>query len=130
MRDEGKEIRLRYDCLNSLKFYFLLLTFHPSSLILPVSRRHQFSRTQPRPLAHVCCKALTADYIPLHLNEFIPLPDVDVDCRFYSLKTGRIGEMRLLVLMFYGVIRGAAIDVMAVYTNAHLRFLQQVQRLN
>jgi hypothetical protein len=81
--------------------------------------RNQLTRTQFRPFALFEFKALTAHYIPLHLNFLAAGANIDVNRRFDRVKRGPIGQMRLLVLGFDRIVGNAAIDVMTIDANTH-----------
>jgi hypothetical protein len=53
------------------------------------------------------------------------MADVDINGRLNCLKVGEFRKMRLLMLMFYSMVRGTTIDVKAVNTNTHREFLRR-----
>jgi hypothetical protein len=67
-------------------------------------------------------KALATNYVPFHFDVIGLGADVDVDLGFCGGEVGRWGEMGLLMLFFYCMIGGAAIDIFAMDTNAHVDF--------
>lgn len=83
--------------------------------------RDGFSRAQLRPFARFLREALATDNIPLHFDIVLPGPNIDVNGRNLRFKIGIFGDVRLLVLRFYGVIGFAAIDKMTINTNTHSR---------
>jgi hypothetical protein len=65
---------------------------------------------------------LATNYVPFHFDVIGLGADVDVDLGFCGGEVGRWGEMGLLMLFFYCMIGGAAIDIFAMDTNAHMGF--------
>jgi len=45
--------------------------------------------------------------------------NIDVNGGFDGFKGGVIGQMAFLMLGFYGVVGGTAINVMTIHTNTH-----------
>ena len=94
-------------------------TYPSTRLPIHALSRHQLTGPQLRPLTLFCNKAVAADDVKLLFNPVIEHTNVGVDRRIHRLKAGGIGQMRLSVQLFHRVVSGAAIDVVAVYTNAH-----------
>jgi hypothetical protein len=65
---------------------------------------------------------LTANYVPFHFDIIGLGADVDVDLGFCGCEVWGWGEMSLLMLFFYCMIGGAAIDIFAIDTDAHMEF--------
>jgi hypothetical protein len=64
-------------------------------------------------------EAEAAHDIPFHFDDFAILTNVDVNGRFGRLEGGGLGQVGLLVLVLYGIVGAAPIDIMAVDANTH-----------
>jgi hypothetical protein len=80
---------------------------------------NEFTRSQFRPFSGFLFETETANDIPFHLDVITAIADVDINGGFCCLESRCVSQMRLLVLLLDGMIRGAAIDVLAVYANTH-----------
>lgn len=94
------------------------------------SGRNEFARAEARPLALFHHEAVTANHVILKakfvlLNNAIALDphhrrlDIGVNGGVHGFKVGGFGQVGLLVLGFNRVIGDAAVNVKAIYTNAH-----------
>jgi hypothetical protein len=64
-------------------------------------------------------KAEATHNIPFHFDEVVLIANVDIDAGLIWLKVRRFGQVRLLVLMFNGIVGQAPIDIFTINTDTH-----------
>jgi hypothetical protein len=64
-------------------------------------------------------EAEAADDVPFHFDDFAVLADVDINGRLGGLEGGGFRQVGLLVLVLYGIVGAAPIDILAVDANTH-----------
>jgi hypothetical protein len=79
----------------------------------------QLARAKLGPFVFFFRKAKAADHVPFHLDFIALVADVDINAGLGRFEGGGFGEVGLLVLVFDGVVGGAAIDVVAVDADTH-----------
>jgi hypothetical protein len=72
-------------------------------------------------------KAQATHYVPFHFYTVILRTDIDIDAGLGGIEIRAIGEMRLFMLAFYGVISKTPIDILAMNTNAHSQTLKEME---
>ncbi len=87
---------------------------------VPHLSRNQLPRAQFGPFAQFFLEAFAAHHVPFHFNVPALLANVDINGGLHSFKAGELREVGLLVLPFYSVVGGAAVNVVAIYANAHI----------
>jgi tRNA nucleotidyltransferase (CCA-adding enzyme) len=64
-------------------------------------------------------EAEAAHDVPFHFNDFAVLADIDVNGRLGRFEIGGLRQVGLLVLVLYGMVGAAPIDILAVNANTH-----------
>jgi tRNA nucleotidyltransferase (CCA-adding enzyme) len=64
-------------------------------------------------------EAEAAHDVPFYFNDFAVLADVDVNGRLRRFEIGGLCQVGLLVLVLYGMVGAAPIDILAVNANTH-----------
>jgi hypothetical protein len=81
--------------------------------------REEFAGAQLCPAAYFLGETEAAHDVPFHFDDFTVLANVDVNRRLSGLEIGGFGQVGLLVLVLYGMVGAAAIDILAVNANTH-----------